>query len=353
MGDEDIMKDLLRQIITGKDHSIMGAFLKPVLSAFSFIYRIAVILTQRAYSVGFRPSYKARKPVISVGNITAGGVGKTPLVILIAEHFAHKKFRPAVITRGYMAGKASSDEAQMLAAQLKDVPVVVDPDRVAAVKGVEKDVDVLVLDDGFQHWPLKRDVDIVAIDAMNPFGNGALLPRGLLREPLEALSRADVFVLTRTDLGRINVPDVRKKLAALNAKAFCVETVHAPGNVLDLWTGEPRGGLSSIKERVIALCAIGSPDAFKAMLLGEGVDVIRLFAFDDHYIYSEKDVYEIVAFCRKQDIKTILTTAKDAVKIKGFQKAFQGVGLLVVEVKIKVVHGETEFFSRLDRCCHP
>jgi tetraacyldisaccharide 4'-kinase len=209
---------------------------------------------------------------------------------------------------------------------------------------------VFILDDGFQHARLKRDLDIVAIDATNAFGNGYLLPRGILREPLSALARADLFVLTKTDLGRAHVDAIRLKLDHFKPGCMVVETVHAPVAVYDVWGNTWVSDLSSLQDRLAGICAIGSPDSFEAMLRREGGQVEKMFVFDDHHVYTEADVQRIRAFCAEKKISKVVTTDKDAVKLRDFQKAFQGVSLLVLEIEIKVVHGQTELFSRIGRC---
>ncbi len=344
------MKGFLKRVITGKDHSLMGESLKPFLAVFSCLYFVVVVVTRWLYTTGLLSAYRTKVPVISVGNIMAGGVGKTPLVMFIAGFLRSKHLKTVILTRGYMAGRGGSDEALMIAERL-DVDVIVGPDRVAGARDVESRcaADVLILDDGFQHWALKRDLDIVAIDTTDPFGNRWLLPRGLLREPLSALRNAGLFILTRTDLGCENVPVIRRELERINPGCPVVETVHAPTGILDVQTGARATGLSYIKDHVVALCAIGAPEAFEDMLRREGASVEKLFVFDDHYVYTLEDVERVVVFCRKRNISKIVTTHKDAVKLRVFREAFQGVSLLVVEIDIRVTNGQAQFFSGIDR----
>ena len=349
------MKELVKQIMTGKDQGGAGVVLKPLLSCLSFIYFAAVFLVHALYRAGIMPSYRPKYPVISVGNITAGGVGKTPLVIFLAQILEARGRHPVILTRGYMLlsdeGAQASDEALMISEKLS-VPVMINPDRVRAAMNAEACSmgNVFLLDDGFQHWPLKRDLDIVAIDATNAFGNGHLLPRGVLREPLSALRRADLFVLTRVDLGQVHIAGIRQKLSGINPVAGIVETVHAPVAAYDLWADVRSSELSCLEDRVAGICAIGAPDAFEVMLRREGAQVEKMFTFDDHHVYTAQDIERVMLFCRGNNILKVVTTHKDAVKLKAFQKAFQGVSLLVLEIEIKVVHGETELFSRIDRC---
>jgi tetraacyldisaccharide 4'-kinase len=229
---------------------------------------------------------------------------------------------------------------------------MVNPDRITAVRNAEDCSmgNVFVLDDGFQHRRLKRDLDIVAIDAANAFGNGYLLPRGILREPLSALARADIFVLTKTDLGSSYVASIRRRLDQIKPGCTIVETIHAPVAVYDVWADARASDRSSLEDRCVGVCAIGAPDPFTAMLRREGAGIEKMYVFDDHHVYTEEDVRRIVAFCMEKKISKVVTTHKDAVKLRDFQEVFQGVSLLVLEIEIKVVHGQTELFSRIDRC---
>jgi len=277
------------------------------------------------------------------------------MVMFLVRLLQQRGLRPVVLMRGYMAQRCAdggaSDEATMISEKLS-VPVMVNPDRIASARNAEgcSMGDVFILDDGFQHARVKRDLDIVAIDAMHAFGNGYLLPRGILREPLAALARADIFILTKTDIGREFVANLRLKLDRIKPGCLVVETIHAPVAVHDVWANTWVSDLSSLQDRFVGLCAIGSPDSFAAMLKREGARVEKMFVFDDHHAYTETDVAKVVAFCAEKKISKVVTTDKDAVKLRDFQRAFQGVGLFVLEIEIKVVHGQTEFFSRVDRC---
>ncbi len=345
--------------MAGQDRTVAGACLKPVLWVLSCLYGVIVIVACALYRRGVWRVYKARKPVVSVGNITAGGVGKTPIVMLIAEYLFRKGLHPVVLTRGYMSGgpssAASSDEALMMAERLKGVRVVVNPDRVVAVQALQSDtaLDLFIMDDGFQHWRLARDLDIVAIDATAPLGRGHVLPRGLLREPLTALRRAGLFIITKTDIGQGQMDDIRRLLAWVNPRCPVVETIHAPVAAHELWQGRGSSDLVSLRDRVIALSAIGAPDTFTATLRQCGAVVEGVFAYEDHHVYTSEDARAIVRSCMEKKIMKVVTTEKDAVKLRGLKEAFQGVSLWVLEINLKVVHGETELFSRLDRCCHP
>lgn len=208
---------------------------KPMLWVLSRIYLALIVLRKIFYKIGIFRCHRLSVPVISVGNLTMGGVGKTPLVEFIAQTLKKKEIRPVILMRGYMQGDTSgrsqnSDEATMLRSILADIPVLIGADRVKNAKEFIKKnkADVFLLDDGFQHWRLSRDIDIVAIDTTDPWGNGDVLPRGILREPRTALGRADIFVLTKTDLAAKQLETLKTELRAIHPKALIVETVHKP-----------------------------------------------------------------------------------------------------------------------------
>ena len=208
-----------------------------------------------------------------MGNITVGGTGKTPLVVKIAQIYKQNKLKPVILTRGYMGrgvagNNKQSDEAAMMREILPDVPILSGADRIKNAEQFLKNnqADVFILDDGFQHWRLARDLDIVAIDATNPWGNGRLLPRGILREPLAALRRANLLILTKVDLGREQTGLIRKRLAAIGCAQQLIETVHRPARLMDLKTGMSRELETIAGQRVCAVCSLGAPAAFAATL---------------------------------------------------------------------------------------
>ncbi|MFH0753114.1 MAG: tetraacyldisaccharide 4'-kinase [Candidatus Omnitrophota bacterium] len=352
------MQELIKAVMTDQDNSWVGKVLKPCLWGLSLVYGLAIILRKFFYRFGIMPGHKASFPVISIGNITAGGVGKTPLVIFLAEYLLRKGKRPVILTRGYMGkGQCSSqasDEARMMSEKLSGVPVMVDPDRFRATKEAERKslADVYLMDDGFQHWHLKRDLDLVAIDATNSFGNGSLLPCGILREPLSALARADLFILTKSDAGCCHVAQIRQILGRINPDAHVVETVHAPVALVDMLSGQRDTGMCWLKDRVVAVCAIGSPGSFADTLKNQGAVVEKLFVYEDHHVYNDEDLAEIVCFCQNKGINKVVTTHKDAVKIRGILNNISGIRFFVLEIDIKVIHGEVELFSRIDRLFH-
>ncbi len=220
-----------KRLISGELRGLLPAAARACLRPLSWVYRAAVSVRNRAYELGLLPCYQAGVPVISVGNITAGGTGKTPMVEYLCRRLCTAGWRPAIVSRGYGARAGPNDEALLLAANLPAVPHVQEPDRVAGAReAIERHgCDIIVLDDGFQHRRLRRDLDLVLIDCTNPFGYGYLLPRGLLREPLAGLRRADAIVLTRAEcLPPADLDQLRRQLERLAGNKPLLTASHRP-----------------------------------------------------------------------------------------------------------------------------
>ena len=319
----------------------------------SWIYELAVRFVLWCYRLKIFSSQALSKPVISIGNITLGGVGKTPCVVWLAGFLKERQLKPAVLIRGYMEhgdDKGNSDEAKLLKSQFGDVPIAIGRDRVQKAKDIlaNNTVDCFILDDGFQHWRLKRDLDIVLIDATNPFGNGKLLPRGILRELPDSLKRAEVIVLTKTSFAKENVYALKERLLEINPACLIAEAVHRPVNVVDVRHNQTYE-MSFLKgKRVCSLCAIGDPKSFESSLLQSGAHIIKSFAFMDHHRYSDVDIKKVCDYCRQNGITDIITTQKDAIKLNDFQKDFSnGFNLLVLKIAFELRNGKNEIQSRI------
>ncbi len=314
------------------------------------------------YKVNILKRRSIPKPVISVGNISLGGTGKTPLVEYISHHLHKSGFEVAILSRGYKVpvrlGKRElsqddlhmRDEAMMLKENLPGVDVLVGAKRYEnAISHLRnKDTDVFILDDGFQHWPLYRDLDIVAIDTTHPWGNGFLIPRGFLRESLKALIRADMFVLTKADHGRSNIPAIREVIDQYSPGKPIYESVHVPLALINLRTREelPCKSLEGI--RTCSFCGIGYPNSFTKTLEQIGVINIRNFVFIDHHVYNQADVEKIETYRRRNGIKFVLTTQKDAVKLNDFMGVFAAdAEVFAVQVGIDFIKGKEDFLGKV------
>jgi tetraacyldisaccharide 4'-kinase len=363
------MKDYLYAIITGRTTGIIPTLLLGLLIPLSYLYAVVVKTRGWLYDCGLLRQKQLPCAVISVGNIVAGGTGKTPAVIWIAKYLQSEGFQVGVILRGYRReghhsvsvvsdGKhvltpatESGDEAGMIAHKLPDVPVVVSGDRYAA--GLEviqfwgHTEGVLILDDGFQRRQLARDLDIVTIDSTQPFGTGKLLPAGTLREPKTALRRTDLLLLTRTDL--VAEP-VHLERFVQGKQIF--QTYHKPTRLHQLNIGK-ECGLDQLKgQHILAVCGIGNPEAFVGTLRQFEPKAVELLAFPDHHRYSSADLSNISARAREVGADIVVTTEKDSEKLAAFAAttAFshsKSVPFLVLEVELEITRNLEGIKKRL------
>ena len=337
-----------RILISGGARGPAAALQRAALSGASLFYRAAVGFRSAAYDAGLRRARRAAVPVISVGNITAGGTGKTPFVAHLANWFQGEGVRPALLSRGYGAlpGK-QNDEKLVLDRLCPGVPHLQDPDRVASSRLAvrERGAQLLILDDGFQHRRLARDLDIVLIDALNPWGYGRLLPRGLLREPLASLRRADLIVLTRADQCS---PDERQqtlsRLAAIRGGEERVEVAYPPCALVDT-VGNSAEVSWLAGHRVLAFCGLGNPEGFRQTLEGAGIQIADFIAFPDHHHYGAKDLTRVAEQARRTGAEALITTEKDLVKIP--LRQLGPVPLWAVRIGLEVLSGGELFESRL------
>jgi len=328
--------ETFRQLVDGSRRGIGPAVLRGLLGALAAPYTVAVLARNAAYTRGLLGHRRASVPVLSVGNLTLGGTGKTPLVAWVVRHLLASGRRPAVVSRGYASRGAVSDEAAELAILLPGTPHVADRDRAAAAAAARRAADIVVLDDGFQHRRLHRDLDIVAIDASDPFGCDHIFPRGLLREPVAGLARADAVVLTRAG----GLPaDRRQELHAAVLRArngvplpAWLETDHRPlGLRTASGASEPLASLCGV--RVAAFCGIGNPAAFRETLRRTGCQLAGFRAFADHHAYAASDLATLAAWARETGAERVLTTLKDLVKIR--EPALGPCPLAALEVAIE------------------
>ncbi len=343
------MKKYFYEIMTDRRNSLLDQALGLILWLMSFIYAGLVTATRYLYQMSILPVYHAEKPVISVGNITVGGVGKTPLVIALVKILKRKGImNPVVLTRGYGSKDGINDEVRMFQELMPEVIVMVGADRKASIQKALKEgpVDVFIADDAFSHWPLKKDLDILAVDATNAFGNGHLLPRGILREEISALKRADIFVLTKTE----QVQDTKaicSQIQSIKPAAIILESQHVPIDFQDVFTTNTRALYEFKAQRVVVLCGIGQPASFERSLGQLGVEIIKCFAFADHHPYSVKDLKQVTDFASKENINILMTTHKDAVKISSFKNELQGFTVLKLNIDLKITQGEPELVDRI------
>jgi tetraacyldisaccharide 4'-kinase len=312
------LRDYFLSLVRGERRGLWPALQRGGLCALSVPYGWAVGLRNWLYTRGWKRICRVSVPVVSVGNLTLGGTGKTPCVEYIARFYRERDVRVAILSRGYGSEDGRNDEARLLEDNLPDVPHLQGPDRasLAGTAVAELDSEVLILDDGFQHRRLHRDLDIVLIDATAPWGYDYLFPRGLLREAPVSLRRADIVVLTRCDqVDAASVERLRQRIRCVAPGVGLVETSHRPVSWIN--ADKATRPLEDMRGRpVAALCGIGNPEGFRRTLLQLGLDVQVLRTFPDHHAYSRDDVENLRNWARQQtDDCIMVTTQKDLVKV--------------------------------------
>lgn len=307
-----------------------------------------------------RKPEKLPLPVISIGNIVTGGTGKTPAVETAARMVKSMGYRAAILSRGYgrkpakktavpgvvsdgkrilLGVSEGGDEPQLLARNLPDVPVLVGKNRFITGSYAIKNfgVDVIILDDGFQHLQLKRDLDIAVIDSICPFGSGRLLPAGTLREPVNSLGRADILLLTHTDAGR-GLENLKKKLRSINSRAPVLESIHSPVYLRNIATGEHEELRFLKGKKVFALSSIANPEYFENMVSSLGASAAESFRFPDHHRYSQAEIKRIKRIAGEKGIESIITTQKDAMRLEGMCDS--DIDFLALFVELKITRGK-------------
>jgi len=303
-----------RRLISGQSKGIASGALRLLLGLASLIYRIIIFVRNYLYSSGRFKKHRAESVVISVGNITAGGTGKTPLVIWLCKYLESKKINCAIFSRGYKTDKGKfSDEPAILARSCPDAKIIVNCNRVeGASEAINKfGTKVCVMDDGFQHRRLCRELDIVTIDAIRPFGFGRMLPAGLLRESVKSLRRANAVVITRCDqVTSEKLKKTEEKLLSINPSLVIAKSTHSA--VCVKRQSKKEMSIEEAKGRkVFAFCGIGNPDAFLKTINGLEFDVVGWKIYNDHYRYQAEDIEDIYEEARYFHADMILSTEKD------------------------------------------
>jgi tetraacyldisaccharide 4'-kinase len=365
--------------VMASEGSAPRPFLAAALYPISLAYGAAQKLRAFAYRRRLLPSHRLPCRVICVGNITVGGTGKTPMTMYAAQKIKQLGYRTAVVSRGYggraesrggivsdgqsirMGPEGAGDEPYLIACGLKDVPVLVGKNRYASGMLALKEFqpDVIVLDDGFQHLRLQRDIDLVLLDHALPFGSGHLLPRGILREPLSALARSSACVLTRCPAGRGKPPAFALDLIKKYAPCRPVFTSsHTPYTYL-IEPGEPFSVDATAKpcpqpvidrlvqDRVFGFSGIARNAEFQNTVKDLGFNARGFMEFSDHHRYSVRDLSFIQSKAERAGARCLITTEKDLVRLSP-QNPFP-LQLFVVGVKISLGNYREQFISFLER----
>jgi tetraacyldisaccharide 4'-kinase len=339
-------------ILDGSTRSIAAQLLRGLLWVTSQPYGVAVQARNWMYDRGWLEAKGASLPVISIGNLTAGGTGKTPACAMVARWFRGHGVRVAILSRGYRALEdGANDEARELESMLPDVPHLQSPDRCAMAELAHEELgmQLLLLDDGFQHRKIRRNLDIVLVDATEPFGYGYLLPRGLLREPIRSLRRADIVIATRSDqVERQRLSELKNRVQRYNPKAAWLEAEHA---AVALINGQgDRLPLDALTGKdVFAISAIGNPRSFESSLKRLGANVIEHAIFPDHHAYSRIDIERLEAHLSTANPmpKMLICTGKDLAKLQ--IPVLAGVPIYALQIAMTIVAGDAIFEEHMQR----
>ena len=338
------VKNYFRLLAEDQENGIAAKFLKPVASGLSYLYGGGVSFLQQFYQRGILPRRRLPFPVISVGNLTWGGTGKTPLVEYLARRVIERRRTPLVLTRGY-----GRDEIEQMKVHLPSLRIGVGKERYQVARGFKDRIDVAILDDGFQHWKMARDIEIVTVNAMNPFGNGKLFPRGILREPREALRRASVIVLTHINLvGPDQLSKLKDQIRILSPSSFIVDSYLEP---LFFYRASKRSRVSLqqlMNRKVATFSAVGSPRSFQLLLTRLGIKPVRNFEFCDHHAFTTLELKEILEVSQKSDaVEDVITTEKDF--YRNPKEITEIVDPLVLAARLHIASGEEILADRVFR----
>jgi tetraacyldisaccharide 4'-kinase len=331
-------------------------YVKPILFFTSGLYLFGYYSRKFLYKIKLVKSKALNAKVISVGNLTTGGTGKTTVVLYLAEQLKEKGKKVAILTRGYkrknktfawLSGEEIEeknwedfgDEPLLLAQKLKTVPVLVQKNRYQSGAFALKNFnsEYLLLDDGFQHWQLKRDLDILVIDCSSDLIQEKIFPLGNLREPISNLKRANLIILNQNTPGEVE--KTKESIKFLNPKAPIITTIYEVDSVSE-WPSGQRLNLENLKgKKAISFCGIGNPGSFASSLKELDFEVIESIEFSDHYIYSEKDLKKIEKRSIQLEADFAITTEKDEVRLLKIKIKFP---IYILKIKLKIVENIEE-----------
>jgi tetraacyldisaccharide 4'-kinase len=370
-------------VIEDRQPGRAAAFLRWLLKQLSWLYAAIVQVRVWLYTRGFFRHHQLGCQVISIGNLTVGGTGKTPVVEVFARSLQRQNRKVAILSRGYkrhepsflerigkrLTGRyekhpplvvsdgrhllldsdVSGDEPYMLASNLPNVSVVVDKNRVKAGQyAIAKlGCDTLILDDGFQYLPLKHRLDVVLVDRTNPFGNRHLLPRGILREPIRNIKRASFILITKSNGD--GAEELKKTLRELNPHAEISECRHSAKYLQDIYTGK-REGLDCLNGRgIAAISGIAAPKGFEDELIRLGAKVLYHKRYADHHRYTQQEILNVINKGLNRGAEMIVTTEKDAVRFPMIER--RDLPIHFMRVEIELLSGAEDFHACISRIC--
>ncbi len=375
------------ELIEGRRHTRGDRIALGVLFVASRFYRMAVQFRLWLYDKRFFRNHAIGCQVVSIGNLTCGGTGKTPVVEVFAKSLSKQGRKVAILSRGYrskeqrsffqklqgvfrakkrevlpprvvsdgrdllLQSDAAGDEPYMLASNLKDVAVLVDKDRVnAGLYAIEEyATDTLILDDGFQYLGLKAHVNIVLVDSTLPFSNHHVLPRGVLREPIKNIRRADYVFLTKSNGGN-HLRHLKTFIRKHNRRAEIIECCHKPCYLERVFVRGNQQPLSDLKNcKVAAISAIAKPESFEAFLQDFGANIVHTARYADHHRYTEQQILDFVKEAKAAGAEMIVTTEKDAVRIPRLLR--EDINFFFLRVEIDILSGQENFDQCIKRIC--
>ena len=371
-------------VVSDRLHGVGPNLLRFVLKCLSRLYSFIMNMRLALYEHRLLRSKTLGCQVISIGNLTVGGTGKTPVVEVFARALQQNGRKVAILSRGYkkaetpvseklvnlltfrtpaqepprvvsdgnrllLDSEMGGDEPYMLATNLPNVCVLVDKDRVKSGRyAIQKlGCDTLLLDDGFQYLKLKHRVDIVLVDRTNPFDNGFVLPRGLLRESVRHLSRATFVFITKS--AGDGSPELRRQILALNGTAEIAECRHTPRHFQDVFSGERRALDFLRGKKIAALSGIASPRGFEESIQRLGGELVHRKRFADHHRYTQQEILDMINASRDRGARAIVTTEKDAVRFPLIER--RDVPIYFLRVEIELLSGEESFNDLISRIC--
>jgi tetraacyldisaccharide 4'-kinase len=338
-----------RDLVSGRRRGPSATAMRGLLRVAELPYTLVVWIRNRRYSGRRTAVHHANVPVISVGNLTLGGTGKTPLVKWLTRRLQDFGSRVALVSRGYGAARGEqNDEARELAQALPNVPHLQNRDRSMATHlAIEKfDPDIVLLDDGFQHRRLARDLDIVLLDALEPFGFDHVFPRGTLREPVAGLRRADFVCLSRADaISAAERETIRQRVAKIAPGSTWCELAHVASHLVNA-SGASQPLPQLIDKRVAAFCAIGNPAGFRHTLSTTGCEVVAWREFPDHHVFTPAELASLDEAATASDAQLILCTQKDLVKAP--QEKLGNIPLWAVAIEMQFLTGQQALEQRIE-----
>ena len=342
-----------REIVSGEARGVTAAATRAGLTVLEAIYAPVVALRNGWYDFVPGAACRVDVPVVSVGNVTMGGTGTTTLKAAVVQRAVSRGVKTAIISRGYHAKPGElNDEGKELTTRIPDCVYVQNPKRAqaaAALCALEESSrpKLIVLDDGFQHRRLGRQLDIVLIDALNPFGYNRICPRGFLRESLSALRRAQCVVITRADrVEESNLKRIEETILSYNRNLVIARACHRPG-LLRRLIGQTEPLSAVAGKRVMAFCGLGNPDAFRQTVESLNCNVAAFKEYPDHHLYSASDEKEITALAEEAQADAVVCTMKDFVKLSPALSQAP-IPVYGIEIDMAFLSGEEEFWTLVD-----